>query len=167
MAFEGMLTEALAICRAVHERYHPSKCNPWNEIECGDHYQLARASRGVLVAMAGFSYDGPTGWIGFAPRFNPDNFRSIYTAAEGWGSYTQRRDDQRQASEISVVWGQVRLRGVSVETGNSAPVRVDVTLAGRRLPVQTSREGSTLRLDLGASQRLQAGEKLTIELDPA
>ena len=25
MAFEGMFTEALAICRAIHDRYHPSK----------------------------------------------------------------------------------------------------------------------------------------------
>ncbi len=41
MAYEGMLTETLAICRAIHDRYHPSKHNPFNEIECGDHYARA------------------------------------------------------------------------------------------------------------------------------
>ncbi len=29
MVWEGMLTEALAICRGIHERYHPARQNPW------------------------------------------------------------------------------------------------------------------------------------------
>ncbi|HEO71481.1 MAG TPA: hypothetical protein ENN80_09465, partial [Candidatus Hydrogenedentes bacterium] len=38
MIWEGMLEEGLAVCRAVHDRYHPLKHNPYNEVECGDHY---------------------------------------------------------------------------------------------------------------------------------
>jgi hypothetical protein len=75
MAWEGMITEALAICRGVHERYHPSKRNPWNEIECGDHYARAMASWGVLLSLAGFEYDGPAATIGFAPRLTPEDFQ--------------------------------------------------------------------------------------------
>ena len=71
MAWEGMLTECLAICRAVHERYHPSKRNPFNEIECGDHYARSMASWGVVTSLAGFEYHGPNGHIGFAPRLAP------------------------------------------------------------------------------------------------
>ena len=32
------LLEGLAITRAIHDRYHPSRRNPFNEIECSDHY---------------------------------------------------------------------------------------------------------------------------------
>ncbi len=71
MAYEGMLTEALAICRAVHDRYHPSKHNPFNEIECGDHYARALASWGVLLGLAGFEYHGPQRHLGFLPRTGP------------------------------------------------------------------------------------------------
>ena len=74
MAFEGMVTEALALCRGVHERYHPSKHNPWNEIECGDHYARGMASYGVFLALCGFEYNGPAGHLGFAPRIAPDDF---------------------------------------------------------------------------------------------
>ena len=32
----------------------PRKHNPFNEIECGDHYARALASWGVLLGLAGF-----------------------------------------------------------------------------------------------------------------
>ena len=67
MAYEGLLTEALAICRAVHDRYHPAKHNPFNEIECGDHYARAMASWGVLLGLAGFAYHGPQNGIWASP----------------------------------------------------------------------------------------------------
>ncbi|WP_163567972.1 GH116 family glycosyl hydrolase [Fodinicola feengrottensis] len=35
---EGMITQGLAVIRAIHDRYSASKRNPYNEIECSDHY---------------------------------------------------------------------------------------------------------------------------------
>ncbi|MGH7973530.1 MAG: GH116 family glycosyl hydrolase, partial [Limisphaerales bacterium] len=68
MLWEGLLTEGLAVTRAVHDRYHASRRNPWNEIECGDHYARSMASYGVFLAACGFEDDGPAGHLGFAPR---------------------------------------------------------------------------------------------------
>ena len=102
MAWEGMVTEALAICRGVHERYHPSKHNPWNEIECGDHYARGMASYGVFLGLCGFEYHGPKGHLGFAPRITPDDFRAAFTAAEGWGTISpeaRRRHSRPTASK--------------------------------------------------------------------
>ena len=82
MAWEGMVKEALAICRGIHDRYHPAKHNPWNEVECGDHYARAMASWGVLTGLSGFEYDGPAGRIGFAPRLTPEAFRCAWTGAD-------------------------------------------------------------------------------------
>ena len=59
MIWEGMLTEGLAVTRAVHDRYHASRRNPWNEVECGDHYARSMASYGVFLAACGFEYHGP------------------------------------------------------------------------------------------------------------
>ena len=74
MIWEGMVDEALAICRAVHDRYHPSKRNPYNEVECGDHYARAMASWGVLLALSGYRVSSVRGAARFCaarqrPRF--------------------------------------------------------------------------------------------------
>ena len=68
MLWEGMIQEGLAITRAVHDRYHASRRNPWNEVECGDHYARSMASYGVYLAACGYEYHGPKGHLGFAPR---------------------------------------------------------------------------------------------------
>ena len=59
MLWEGMVMEGLAIARAIHDRYHPARRNPWNEVECGDHYARAMASYGVFLAACGYEYHGP------------------------------------------------------------------------------------------------------------
>src|SRR5262249_18635877 len=46
MLWEGLVQEGLAVTRAVHDRYQPARRNPFNEIECGDHYARAMASYG-------------------------------------------------------------------------------------------------------------------------
>jgi non-lysosomal glucosylceramidase len=92
MIREGMVEEGLSICRAVHERYHPEKRNPYNEVECGDFYARSMASWGVLLALSGYTHHGPKGHLGFGPRVTPEDFRCAFTTAEGWGSFSQRFD---------------------------------------------------------------------------
>ncbi len=96
MLWEGMVMEGLAIARAIHDRYHPARRNPWNEVECGDHYARAMASYGVFLAACGYEYHGPRGHLGFAPRLSPGNFRAAFTSAEGWGQIGQTRSQGKQ-----------------------------------------------------------------------
>ena len=67
MIWEGMVQEGLAMTRAIHDRYHPSRRNPWNEVECGDHYARSMASYGVFLAACGYEYHGPKRHLAFAP----------------------------------------------------------------------------------------------------
>ncbi|HVO34810.1 MAG TPA: GH116 family glycosyl hydrolase [Gemmatimonadales bacterium] len=165
MAWEGMLTEALAICRGVHERYHPARHNPWNEIECGDHYARSMASWSVLIALSGFEYHGPKGHVGFAPRLVPEHFRSAFTAAEGWGGLSQSRAGRTQTSAIAMRWGRLRLRTMALELPERAALKeAVVTVDGRRLAAAVAQQGRRVTLTAAQDVVIGAGSHLEVVL---
>lgn len=162
MIWEGMLQEGLAITRAVHDRYHPSRRNPWNEIECGDHYARSMASYGVFLALCGYAYHGPRGYLAFAPRFKPELFRAAFTTAEGWGSFSQAATPSENRVTLELRYGRLRLKTLALGAlpgprRNKPAVRV----AGRRLPANlVTREGTAVftfepELNLLADQTLE------------
>lgn len=147
MVWEGMLTEALAICRGIHERYHPAKHNPWNEIECGDHYARSLAGWGVFLAFSGFNYHGSEKRIEFAPRWKPEDFRTAFTAAEGWGLYRQHRDTGRQSHQLHVRWGRMELQQTAFDVPESVRVRrVEARLSGEPVSLDWQQTGRRVRI---------------------
>jgi uncharacterized protein (DUF608 family) len=165
MAWEGMLTEALAICRAVHDRYHPSKRNPFNEVECGDHYARALASWGVLTGLAGFEYDGPSGSIGFAPRLTPEHFKSVFTAAAGWGTYEQKRQAKRQDHTLHLAHGELSLRRLRLALKKGVKLgRILVSLGDQIVPVEHGQEDERVVIEFATGIKLAEGHTLSITL---
>lgn len=160
MIWEGMVTEGLSLCKAVHERYHPLKRNPYNEVECGDHYARALASWGVLTALGGFEYHGPKGRIGFAPRVTPENFKSVFTAAEGWGSYSQQISRAKFDAQLTLVHGKVRLSELSLKSNLNGTT--SVTVDGKVVPSKAVFEGGTMTVKLEKPLDLVAGQTLMI-----
>jgi uncharacterized protein (DUF608 family) len=166
MAWEGMVLEALAMCRAVHERYHPAKHNPFNEIECGDHYARALASWGVLIGLAGFEYHGPRAHIGFAPRITPADFRCAFTAAEGWGTLAQQRKPQQQQNVIAVRSGALRVKTLAFELPAGTTLeQLSVTAAGQVIQTTSKQDGARITVQLDEESMLKTNETLTATLD--
>ena len=169
MIWEGeaegdLVTKGLAIERAIHDRYAPSKRNPYNEVECGDHYGRSMASYGVFLAACGFDYDGPKGHIGFAPRIHPENFKAAFTAAEGWGSYSQKITDNTFTSELTVKWGQVALRSFSLATSEK-PSSIKVTVGGVNIPSTFEFKDGKTTLLFKDQIVVKEGEALTLVLN--
>ena len=131
--------------KTLDERYDGNKRNPFNEVECGDHYARSMASYGALIAISGFEYDGPERRIGFAPRLTPENFKAPFTAAEGWGSYSQKIIGESLRADLEVKYGKLPLRSVSlVAAAGQAPSKVSVLLDGEPVPAtMRSEEGKT------------------------
>jgi len=165
MIGEGMVQEGLAVTRAVHDRYHPSKRNPWNEVECGDHYARAMASYGVYLAACGYEYHGPKGHLGFAPRLAPEDFRAAFTAAEGWGTFHQKRDAAGLRAGLEVRWGRLRLRTLVLELPEGAKVAaVDVAAAGAPVRATHRAEDGRVTITLGDETVVSAGQSLEITI---
>lgn len=173
MISEGMLTEGLAIIRAIHDRYDPSRRNPFNEVECGDHYARALASWGAYLALLGFECHGPRAHIGFAPRLSPEDFRAAFTAAEGWGVYTQRREGDTWRCSAELRWGKLRLSSVSLGLAPLPPrPRVDVVLDGRPVhatadttPGEGPAQGPRLFVHLDQPVELTAPSRLEVSVE--
>jgi uncharacterized protein (DUF608 family) len=164
MLWEGMLTEGLAITRAIHDRYHPSRRNPWNEVECGDHYARSMASYGVFLAACGFAYHGPKQHLGFDPRLTPEDFKAAFTSAEGWGNFAQQQEGGSLKAEVTLRWGKLKLRTLSLAMAPGALGSASAFLGTRPVPVKVSRDGPRVLLTFGEGIALAAGDSLAIRL---
>ena len=166
MVWEDMVQEGLAICRAVHDRYHPDLFNPYNEVECGDHYARAMASWGVYLALAGFEYDGPRGAIGFAPRITPEDFRVAFTGAEGWGTFEQTRRGRTQTERLTIHWGQMRLATLAFALADGAGAAdVSVKVGAREVKASVGVEDGRATVSLDEAVVLEEGETLEVTLE--
>ena len=166
MVWDGMLEEGLAICRAIHDRYNPVKRNPYNEVECGDHYARALASWGVLIALCGYEYHGPKGRLGFAPRITPEDFRSAFTAAEGWGTFAQTRVHNVQTESIIMRRGKLRLKTLAFAIEDTVK-SVKVTVGEETLEASHDVEGKRLTIAFPEEVTVNEGETLDVTITAA
>ncbi len=145
MIYEGMLEEGLSLVRAIHERYNPVNHNPWNEVECGDHYARALASFGVLTALEDFCYSGPDGILKFAPKIKKDDITCFYTGAEGWGTLSQKKTKSEQINSITVNYGRLSLKSVEIKV-DFLPRKVNIRSNSKDIPVKYNYENGRLTL---------------------
>jgi len=176
----GMMQEGFMLTRAVHDRYDGRlrtgldarqtaswgySGNPFGDDECGKFYARAMSVWSILLACQGFIYDGPAGIIGFRPVWQPDDHVSFFTAAEGWGLFTQRRDDGRQSDSIEVKYGRVKVRELVFELPPDAkPRKVNVRVNGREVSADQKTDGRELRITLAEPITIEAGQALKIEI---
>jgi hypothetical protein len=161
MIYDGMITEGLSIIRSVHLRYDGAKHNPWNEVECGDHYARSMSAWGCVLALQGFLYDGPNALIGFAPNYKPEDFTGFFTAAEGWGNLVQLRSPGRQISRLQVKWGHVPVRTFIVSIPDGKKLKsAALTLDGKALDAKSIQSDSRVVFTLSASTDIPAGKSL-------
>jgi len=165
MIAEGMVKEGLAVLKTLDERYDGNKRNPFNEVECGDHYARSMASYGALIAISGFEYDGPQRYIGFAPRLTPENFKAPFTAAEGWGSYSQKIADGTMRAELAVKHGKVPLRTLSLAPlAGQTPRKVSAALDGKNLRASLSEKDGSVLVAFDPEITVDAGQKLEVTI---
>jgi len=161
LLFEGLAEPALRILEAVRTRYDGRKQNPWNDVECGDHYARAMASWALLEAASGFTYEAAEAALGFAPVVGPRDYRAPFVARDGWGTFAQRATARRQTAELAVAWGTLEVRSLRLR----ALVRgraVKVALDGRPVRAKAAREGDRLTLTFPRRVVLRAGGRLTV-----
>ena len=163
MMAEGMTEESLVLTRMIHDRYHASKRNPFNEIECSDHYARAMASYGTFLTACGFEYHGPKGKMKFNPAFGADLFKAPFTVAEGWGTFEQQKENGKMNGSILMFSGKLELKQLSVHFEH--PVKkFTAKLNGKKLSTKLTESGNEKSLHFENQITLDTNSKLEFDL---
>lgn len=165
MISDGMILEGLALCRSVDDRYagSPSRRNPFNEVEYGNHYSRSMASYAAYVSMCGFTYHGPRKEIGFSPQMQAENFKAAFTAAEGWGTFSQKRVGGQQFETLKLKSGKLTLKTLRFTGQSDQSVDVKVSINGQDVPAKLIQLGKNLGVTLEREVTLKVGDTLQVE----
>lgn len=161
LIYEGFLEEGLAIVKGARDRYTGERRNPWNEIECGNHYARAMASYALLLALSGFFYSAPKRLLYFEPRIYADHFSCFFSVDSGWGVLRQSAGAGYRRVEVQVYRGVLRLQevqlGIAMEDVQVRWGRQQITAQA-----QLTAEGGT-HIVLSQPIEISAGSTLFIE----
>jgi hypothetical protein len=177
----GLLREGFVVAKAISDRYDgrlrtdltDSKWaswgysgNPFGDDECGKFYARAMSVWSLLLASQGFLYDGPAGVIGFKPVWQPEDHASFFTAAEGWGLFTQKRRQNRQTERIEVRYGELRVRTMIFQLArDTEPSSVTVSVGRTEIKaVHTVRDGGIV-ISLPSPVVVDEGQALTVTVE--
>ena len=123
------------------------------------------AGYGAFIAITGFTYHGPKRQIGFAPKLKPENFKVAFTAADGWGSYSQKIFGGELKAELTVKYGQVPIQTMSlVPPAGTGARKVSAMLDGKSLAASVKEKDGAAEVVLQSNLILKAEQKLEVTL---
>jgi non-lysosomal glucosylceramidase len=176
MVHMGLLREGFTVLRGASIRYDGRmrkgveawgwNGNPFCDDECGKFYARTMSIWSVLLACQGFSGEGPAGRIGFRPVWEPGRHKSFFSAAEGWGLFSQERRAGSQVDELEVASGKLSVKELVFEVREGRKVRkVAVTAGAAEIPSSFEQSGVEVRIRLEKALTVEAGSRLTIRMD--
>jgi hypothetical protein len=174
----GLLREGFTVVRTISDRYdgrmraglHKTAWgysgNPFGDDESGKWYARAQSAWSLLLAAQGFIYDGPAGVIGFDPVWRPEDHRSFFTAAEGFGVFGQKRQGNEQVCTIDVRDGRLTIRRLVLHVPATARrVAAVVELSGNEVPVHLETQDCRVELPLRRPVTITGGRSLHVTLN--
>jgi uncharacterized protein (DUF608 family) len=182
MMQNGLQDEGLILFKTVSDRYDGRlrsegvtdlgvaawgySGNPFGDDECGKFYGRSLSSWSALIVLQGFIYDGPAGIIGFRPRWQPENHKSFFTTAEGYGLFSQTLDGNRLKASIALQEGQLRLTEVVLALPDGGKTQTaEVMLAGQPIPSRFEMNDGDVIIQLNNPLVLIAGQQLNIQIE--
>jgi uncharacterized protein (DUF608 family) len=171
----GMSKDALKVMRSGYERYDGElkkgyktangwgnfgfSGNPFGDDECGQFYSRALANWSVLLSAQGFNYNAHKASIAFAPKWKPENHKSFFSASKAWGVFSQTIVDNDKNVEISVNYGQLKLKEISLDKSAKS---IKVYLNGKEIQSKFNSDDNKLKVQF-SEVLLNKNDKLKVE----
>ena len=151
---EGLVDEGQTILAGYWDRHDGHGRNPYNGIECGDHYVRAMAGWSVVEGLSGFRYDASTERLCLMNGMEGHHRTYPFVVASSWGSVHL----SDRGAVIRPTSGQLTVGRIM------APFRIDaIELEGRSVQVvgETPFEAGT-DVRLSESIQVRAGSELSL-----
>ncbi len=158
MIYSGLLDQGVECIANIRARYDGEKRNPWDEAECGHHYARAMASWSAISALSGFRYDGPNAAVVAIPRVTERPFRSFWSTATGWGTFSID-----SGFEVEVLHGILPCRSIEMKRAGSQAAAI---LDGNPIPCRVQ-NGAHSKVFLTLESPLRQGQRMRVELRDA
>lgn len=141
MMYEGMADKAMQLVKAARDRYSGFVRNPFNEIECGDHYVRPMSAYSLLLAATGIQFDRRTGILLFAPNWPGDGLKTFFVAGKAYETLHLSTANERFEASIEVKYGEIDVSQLRFELkgwkwnrlraeADDEPLEVEVTDRG-------------------------------------
>ena len=112
---EGLTDQGYAILQALRNRYNGERRNPYNEIECGDHYARAMAGWSVIDAVSGVRYNAVTGQLVLRASSGRIESRVPLVTSTGWGTIVQSNAAGVYQIDMHAGYGKIVLNSVVID----------------------------------------------------
>jgi hypothetical protein len=127
------------------------------------------SSWGVLLALSGFSYSGPEMRMGFDPKMNADDFRTVWTSGSGWGVFSQKADPGKAVVlRLEAGSGTLDLKELAVVLPPAAAGKqvrsVKGTLTGAATKSAFRQSGNVVRIQWSKPIRVEPGKPLSLKI---
>ena len=98
-------------------------------------------------------------------QLTPEDFKAPFTAAEGWGSFSQIRTDKTQTNRIALKWGGLRVKTLAFELPPAATLSAaTVAVGAKQIPAKAIQTGQRVELTLDEAISLQAAQSIESKL---
>jgi len=97
--------------------------------------------------------------------WQPEDHQSLFTAAEGWGLFSQKREGNTQTERIEVRAGRLPVKRLVFEAPERRAVeRVAVKANGRAVESTRSLDGQRVTITLASEVTVTQGQAIKVEL---
>lgn len=168
MIEKGKIENSLKILKAVRDRYNGTQRNPWNEVECGDHYVRAMSSWRVYEAAIGYHWNAIEMQMSLLPKFNSNPFQAFYITNSSWGLIEMKHDESELAIRIKPSFGTLeisKLKTWNLE-GNTSPRMVEALIneVDIKEQVELKRALNTIELNFKESLKVDVNQEVILKM---
>jgi len=169
--YVGDINAGLKLINTVRKRYDGSHRNPWNEVECGDHYVRPMSSWTLLHALTGITYSAELNQFSIGPKINPSNFQSFFITNSAWGTVNQQVTEEKVIFSLYISYGELPLKSIrlasfdKIEVSKIKSCEIVNSEENINIDANLNINDSILELFLLNPITLKENQKLQIQLD--